>query len=104
MMVVNVTTYGGVEKAKRRGVIYCGRPSCLGNYADTLKTEDDRPRVIAAYRQWLLDMIAENDDPVMDALRELKEDSILGCWCKPLACHCDVIVEVWTDLKARGVI
>lgn len=104
MKVVNVTTYGGVEKAKRRGVIYCGRPSTLGNYAERLTKEEDRDKVIAAYRQWLLDMIAENDDPVMDALRELKEDSVLGCWCKPRACHCDVIVEVWTDLRRRGVL
>ncbi len=103
MRVVNVSAYGGVEKAKRRGVIYCGRPTTLGN-PKPLKCEADRPGDIEEYRQWLLTMIAENDDPVMDALRELKEDSILGCFCKPKACHCDVIVEVWTDLKARGVI
>ena len=104
MKVVNVTVYGGVEKAKRRGVVYCGRPSTLGNYAAPLKREEDREKVIAEYRQWLLDMIAENDDPVMDALRELNEDSILGCWCKPKLCHCDVIVEVWKDLKERGLL
>ena len=104
MIVVNVSNYGGLEKAKRRGVTYCGRPSALGNHAAPLLKEEDRAKVIGEYRQWLLDMIAENDDPVMDALRELNEDTVLGCWCKPRLCHADVIVEVWTDLKAKGVI
>ena len=103
MQVVNVNVYGGVKKAQRRGVIYCGRPTTLGNPVE-LEREEDRPRVLQQYREWLLGMIAANDDPVLDALRELKEDSVLGCWCKPKACHCDVIVEVWKDLKARGVI
>lgn len=103
MQVVNVRSYGGADRAKRRGVIYCGRPSTLGNPHE-LKSEADRTQVLEQYREWLLAMIAENDDPVMDALKELTEDSVLGCWCKPKACHCDIIVEVWKDLKARKVI
>lgn len=103
MQVVNVNVYGGVEKAKRKGVHYCGRPSSLGN-PYPLKSEADRATVLEQYREWLLYMVADNDEPVMDALRELKEDSVLGCWCKPRACHCDIIVEIWTDLKARGLL
>lgn len=103
MQVVNVNVYGGVQKAKRRGVIYCGRPSTLGN-PEPLKSEDDREAAIERYRQWLLEMVEIGDEPVMDALRELQEDSILGCWCRPKACHCDVIVEVWRDLKQKGAI
>lgn len=103
MQVVNVSVYGGVEKAKRKGVVYCGRPSTLGNQYP-LKNEADRAAVLQQYREWLLFMVADNDEPVMDALRELKKDSVLGCWCKPKACHCDIIVEIWTDLKGRGVI
>lgn len=108
MQIINVKSYGGVEKAKRRGVTYCGRPSSLGN-PYPLDNEADRPKVIEQYREWLLAMIAENDDPVMDALKELNEFSVLGCWCKPVhvaagMCHCCVIVEVWKDLKVRKVI
>lgn len=103
MQVVNVSVYGGVEKAKRKGVIYCGRPSTLGNQYP-LKSESERSQVLQQYREWLLFMVADNDEPVMDALRELKENSVLGCWCKPKACHCDIIIEVWNDLKARGIL
>jgi hypothetical protein len=108
MQVVNVSVYGGVEKAKKKGVIYCGRPSTLGN-PYPLKNEADRAAVLEQYREWLLFMVADNDEPVMDALRELNEDSVLGCWCKPHhvatgLCHCEIIIEVWKDLKARSVI
>lgn len=26
------------------------------------------------------------------ALRDIRDDETLGCWCKPNACHCDIIV------------
>ena len=29
----------------------------------------------------------------MNDLHELK-DKVLGCWCKPLSCHGDILVEL----------
>lgn len=26
------------------------------------------------------------------ALELIKDGEVLGCWCRPLACHCDIIV------------
>lgn len=47
-----------------------------------------REEVIEKYRKYIL---ASPD--LLLALPELK-DKTLGCWCKPLACHGDVLVEL----------
>ena len=35
------------------------------------------------------------------ALPELK-DKVLGCWCNPLPCHGDVLVELVNNLSLRS--
>lgn len=70
--------------------VYIGRPSKWGN-PFTEKTGDSRTQVIRKYREWLM------YDPDAAELRlELHtlEGKTLGCWCKPKACHGDVIVEL----------
>jgi hypothetical protein len=41
------------------------------------------------------------DNPQLEAMLELTEDSVLGCWCKPEACHCDVIAAAWYWLNTK---
>lgn len=51
-------------------------------------THGTRDEVIAKYREWLLtkpDLLAE-----LYTLRGKR----LGCWCKPEACHGDVLVDL----------
>lgn len=67
--------------------IYIGRPSKYGN-PFVIGKDGNRAEVIYKYRQYLLthnDLLLEMD--------ELK-DKHLGCFCKPLACHGDVLVEM----------
>ena len=40
------------------------------------------------YRKYIL-----SNKKLMNDLKEL-EGKILGCWCKPLACHGDVLLEL----------
>lgn len=40
---------------------------------------------------------AKTRPEVRAAIMALPEDAVLGCWCKPKACHCDVIVELWYE-------
>jgi hypothetical protein len=47
-----------------------------------------REEAIAAYERWVL---AQPD--LVAALSELR-DKILGCWCRPLACHGDVLIRL----------
>jgi hypothetical protein len=60
-------------------------------YANPFRVDKDgsRQEVIAKYRRWLL----SQPDLVDRARRELKGKR-LGCWCKPLPCHGDVLAEV----------
>ena len=67
--------------------VYIGRPSKWGNpfkIGDGWTRED----VIWAYRRWIL-----NQPTLLAELPELAGKR-LGCWCSPLACHGDVLVEL----------
>jgi hypothetical protein len=67
--------------------IYIGRPSKWGNPFE-LGKDGTRKEVIAKYKEYVL-----NNPELMAALPEL-EGKILGCWCHPLPCHGDVLVEL----------
>jgi len=51
-----------------------------------------REEVIAKYKAWIV-----CQPQLLARLGELK-DKRLGCWCKPLACHGDVLVELLNAL------
>jgi hypothetical protein len=67
--------------------VYIGRPSKWGNPYVSGR-DGDRDTVIARYRAHVM----TNDD-LMASLPEL-DGKVLGCFCKPLACHGDVLVEL----------
>ena len=50
--------------------------------------DGNREEVIRKYREWIM-----KNDYLLSCLDELK-DKVLGCYCKPLACHGDVLVEL----------
>lgn len=52
-------------------------------------SDGNRAEVIRKYREHL----AEQPELVARARRELK-GKVLGCWCKPEACHADILVEL----------
>ena len=47
-----------------------------------------RKEVIEKYRKWL----AHNSELLKD-IGELK-GKVLGCWCAPLDCHCEILAEL----------
>lgn len=47
-----------------------------------------RDEVIEMYREYIQLM-----PDLMNSLREL-ENKTLGCWCSPLSCHGDVLIEL----------
>jgi hypothetical protein len=47
-----------------------------------------REEAIEKYREYIL-----NNEELMSSLDELK-GKVLGCWCKPKACHGDILVEL----------
>lgn len=76
-----------VHCRKSKYDVYIGRPSKWGNPFEIGK-DGDREEVIKKYREWIL-----TQEDLLNQLYVLK-DKTLGCWCYPLRCHGDVLVEL----------
>lgn len=83
-----------VHNKKSHFDVYIGRPSKWGNPYEIGK-DGTRAQVIEKYRDYL-----HNSPELMEALPEL-EGKILGCWCKPKACHGDVLVDEVQKLRIK---
>lgn len=66
--------------------VYIGRPSKWGNPFTV--EQFGREGAIREYKHWVL-----TKPTLLAALPELK-DKVLGCWCAPLACHGDILMEL----------
>ncbi|AUR85862.1 protein of unknown function DUF4326 [Vibrio phage 1.081.O._10N.286.52.C2] len=69
--------------------VYIGRGSSYGN-PYKIGVDGTRSEVIELYRIWLRHKL--NDPEFMELFLTLR-GKILGCHCKPKACHGDVIEE-----------
>jgi hypothetical protein len=67
--------------------VYIGRGSIYGN-PFIIGKDGNREDVIRKYVEWMV-----NQQALLAALPELK-GKVLGCYCKPAACHGDVLVEM----------
>ena len=80
-----------VNKTKSKYDVYIGRPSIFGN-PFKMNSEADRKEVIEKYRKYVYDKI-KSDPKFLEKILELKGFR-LGCFCKPAACHGDILVEI----------
>jgi hypothetical protein len=78
-----------VNRHKESFDIYIGRGTPFGN-PFIIGVHGNREEVIAKYKQWFY-MQLDNDYFKKQVLN--LKDKTLGCSCKPLSCHGDVIVE-----------
>ena len=76
--------------------IYIGRPSIWGNPFKIGKNSTSREESLVRYR-----IYAKENIIIQKRLMEL-EGRILGCWCKPLACHGDILIEMIKERKKNG--
>lgn len=72
--------------------VYIGRPSKWGNPFEIGK-DGTRKDVIDKYRDWIL-----SQPELMKSLPDL-EGKTLACWCRPKACHGDVLIELLENRK-----
>jgi len=86
-----------VNKYREAYDTYIGRGSKWGNpfthIASGTKAQyvvANREEAIAAYREWITQ---GNGKHLLNDLHEL-QGKTLGCFCKPQACHGDVLVEL----------
>lgn len=68
------------------GAVYVGRPSKWGNPFPL--TRYSREESIASYRTWLLGL-----PYLINSLGELRGKDLV-CWCAPLPCHADILLEL----------
>jgi hypothetical protein len=89
--------------------VYCGRPKGnekfhYGNpFSHNPRSKAEivvatREESIDACRRWLEGEAYQDVEPerrvwILEHLHELK-GKILGCWCAPKSCHCDLYVEL----------
>jgi hypothetical protein len=76
-----------VHVKKESYEIFIGRPSKWGN-PFRIGKDGTREQVIEKYRNW----ISKNPD-LLGSISELR-GRVLGCWCKPLSCHGDILAEL----------
>ena len=78
---------------------YIGRPTRWGN-PFVIGKDGTREEVIRKYESMLRENIY-----LMSAMNEtFQDDSILGCYCAPLACHGDVIIKVLEEIRSNDVV
>ena len=77
--------YNKYHKDAPKGAVYVGRPSKWGNpYAIGVNTS--REQAIDYYRQF----VSKHHDEIR---RELRGKDLV-CYCAPLPCHADVLLEI----------
>jgi hypothetical protein len=76
-----------VVKVNEPHDVYIGRPSIWGN-PFKIGPDGTREEVIAKYWAWI-----QTKPQLMRRLSRLRGKT-LGCYCKPLPCHGDVLVEL----------
>lgn len=76
-----------VNKNKEEFDVYIGRGSKWGN-PFVIGMSGSRKQVINMYREYIL-----SKPELLEDLHELKGKR-LGCYCKPLPCHGDILKEL----------
>ena len=75
--------------------VYIGRPSKWGN-PFKIGRDGTRKEVIEKYREWILGTRNAPNNEIAPTLIEIQQSlagQVLGCWCKPKACHGDVLKQ-----------
>lgn len=75
--------------------VYIGRPTIFGNpfsHIDYSRAEfkvKTREEAIAKYAEWI-----KTQPELIEKVKTDLKDKVLGCFCKPLACHGDVLARI----------
>jgi len=99
-----MTTIVNINNTKRYDV-YCGRGSKWGNPFTHIKDKETKALYIVSsrrvaiqkYEEWIL-----TQDQLLNSLEEL-ENKILGCFCVPKSCHCEVLVKLINEKKIKSI-
>ncbi len=94
-IIRKITTLVNVRDTDEPCDVYIGRGGKWGN-PFRIGKEGTRKQVIAKYKKWIL-----KNKRLMNSLGEL-EGKVLGCYCWPLPCHGDVLIELVKEQKGNS--
>ena len=103
MCVVNIKNsrfdvYGGRKNGAHMLNTRVGEAGWLGN-PHVMKGEEEREKVCALFKRDFWKKLNE-DAAFLSAVLEL-EGKVLGCYCKPAACHLDVVARFLEWVKTE---
>lgn len=78
---------------KEKYTHFIGRPSPLGN-PFIIGRDGTREQVVIKFKHY-----AVNNSEIMELIRQLPENAVLGCFCAPQDCHGYAIKEIWEELN-----
>lgn len=86
----------------RAGIVFIRKerfPKQTSVWANPFKVGKDgtRDEVIGKFRAYMKERLKSDPSLVQDLLQ--LEGKCLGCWCKPEACHGDVLLELVQEYK-----
>jgi len=81
-----------VNLKKDNYTVYIGRGSVFGNPYPLGSMYGGRKQVMELYEEY-----ARTNVKLLKAIYALPREAILGCFCKPLACHGDIILKLWEE-------
>lgn len=103
-----------VHCSKTKCTHYCGRKSsihkALGEPEDLsilcnpepLAFEGDRENNLKRYTHHLVNL-CESNPIIIEILLAIPDDSLLGCFCAPKLCHCNVIIDAKRFYKSKHI-
>jgi len=80
-----------VNIKKEKCTHYIGRGSIFGN-PYKIGRDGCRANVINLFEKY-----AKMSPKLLLAINNLPENAVLGCFCKPLLCHGDIIIKLWKE-------
>lgn len=83
-----------------QGATYIGRGSPLGNPFPIGEKYGTREDVKKLFHTYFVRKLLRRDPAIENAFRSLRPDSRLVCFCEPLACHGDCVIEVYNSFFA----
>lgn len=72
--------------------VYIGRPGPWGN-PYIIGVHGNREEVITMFHEWLLNSKVPQAEWMRTHIHELKGKTLI-CWCKPDACHGDILAKL----------
>lgn len=95
------------DSDKYENVIYIGRGSVLGNPYTSIQGREtlakfvvgSRKESIERFKEYLIKCIEDKDEKICNLMNKIyklscKGDVQISCYCKPKACHGDIIKEI----------